>query len=278
MSLRRFLSSLAIFAFAMTAMFAAMQPSFAEEDDDNQPNFMSKILGSVGLLQLPGPGIDYQERAPLVVPPISPYVQPVTPVPQQNVTQQNPWDFNAAPTPNLQGTQQDQRAPNLALTLPPPQEQNSVRLRNPDFPIDPEVKAALKRKKNTKKIFSRAEDDPTYSGRTLTPAELQAVKGNNTKSSATNATTSMAPGSVQEMDVPVFSNLLGRIKGGQPEPQAVFTGEPERQSLTQPPSGYLTPSKNAPYGVVGKDKNLRDDQRLVHPNMPDYSGPVPTPR
>jgi hypothetical protein len=64
--------------------------------------------------------------------------------------------------------------------------------------------------------------------------------------------------------------MIGREKHEQP---LEFRGEPERQTLTQPPSGYLTPSKNAPYGVVSKDKDGRDDTKLVHPNMPDYSGP-----
>ena len=33
--------------------------------------------------------------------------------------------------------------------------------------------------------------------------------------------------------------------------QAPFTGEPERNSLTQPPPGYQTPSANYPYGLAG---------------------------
>ena len=34
----------------------------------------------------------------------------------------------------------------------------------------------------------------------------------------------------------------------------VFTGEPERARLTQPPAGLQTPSPTQPYGVVGEDK------------------------
>jgi len=273
MSLRRFISSLAVFAFAMTAIFGAMQPSYAE-DDENEPNFMSKLFGSIGLLQLPGPQIDYQERAPLVVPPISPYVQPSAPVPSPTASQQNnPWDFNAPPSQNLQGAQQDQRPPQQALALPPPVEPNSARLRNPDFPIDPEVKAAQKRKKNTKKVFSRAEEDPVYSGRTLTPEEMKGTGPLTTKSrsSGTNATANDAQSSVGELNVPTLTKMLPMI-GREQEKPIEFTGEPDRQSLTQPPSGYLTPSKNAPYGVVAKDKQERDNRRLVHPNMPDYQG------
>jgi hypothetical protein len=273
MSLRRYLTSLAIFAFAMAAMFAAVQPSFAEDDDDNEPNFMSKLLGSVGLLQLPGPHIDYQERPPLVVPPISPYVQPVAPSPQPNAnsTQQNPWDFNAPPAQNITAAPDNQRPPQTALTLPQPVEPYTARQRNPDFPLDPEVKAAQKRKK-TKRMFSRAEDDPSYSGRTLTPAELAAVKGRDKQGSGTDATTNEAQSTIQQLGVPTLTKMLPMI-GREKEKPVEFTGEPERQTLTQPPTGYLTPSKNAPYGTVAKDKNGRDDSRIVHPNMPDYSGP-----
>jgi len=253
-----------------------MQPSLADDDDDNEPNFMSKLLGSVGLLQLPGPQIDYTERPPLVVPPVSPYVQPVAPPPSVTTNQNNPWDFNAAaPQPEAQPNLNDQRPPRQALNLPAPQDPNSARTRNPDFPIDPEVKAAQKRKKNPKKMFSRAEDDPTYSGRTLTPAELRAVRGEGKKSSGTDATASEAQSTIQQLGVPTLTKMLPMI-GREQEKPAEFTGEPERQTLTQPPSGYLTPSKNAPYGVIAKDKSGRDETRLVHPNMPDYSGPMPT--
>ena len=276
MSLRRFLSSLAVFAFAMAAIFGAMQPSYAEDDDD-EPNFMSKLFGSIGLLQLPGPQIEYQERAPLVVPPISPYVQPSAPVPSPNASQQNsPWDFNAPPSQNLQGAQQDQRPPQQALALPPPVEPNSARQRNPDFPIDPEVKAAQKRKKNTKKVFSRAEDDPVFSGRALTPAEMKGtgpITNAKSKGTGTGSTTNEAQSGVEELNVPTITNLFGRKKDQAP---VEFTAEPERQTLTQPPSGYMTPSKNAPYGVVSRDKQGRDNTKLVHPNMPDYQGDIPT--
>lgn len=274
MSQRRFLSLLAVSAFAMATVFAAIQPSFAEDDEEHEPNFMSKILGSVGLLQLPGPHIDYSERPPLVVPPISPYVQPVVPPPSATTSQPNPWDFENRPAPEAQPDLQNQRPPRQALTLPPPQDPNAVRVRNPDFPIDPEVKAAEKRKKNTKRMFSRAEDDPSYSGRRLTLDELRSVRGNTKKSSGTDATANEAQSTVQELGVPSLTKMLPMI-GREKEKPIEFTGEPERQTLTQPPAGYMTPSQNAPYGLVSKDKQ-KDNRRLVHPNMPDYSGDIST--
>lgn len=279
MSQRRFLSLLAVSACAAAIVFGAISPSLADDDDENEPGFMTKLFGSVGLLSLPGPQINYQERAPLVVPPISPYVQPSAPVnaPVPNTAQQNPWDFNNPPAQNVQGTPQlqDQRPPQTALVLPAPQEPNSARLRNPDFPVDQEVKNAQKRKKNTKRIFSRAEDDPVYSGRTLRPDELRSVRGQDKTGSGTDATGNQAQSTINELGVPSIAKMLPMI-GREKEKPVEFTGEPERTSLTQPPSGYMTPSKNAPYGTVAKDKQGRDDSRLVHPNMPDYSGPTQT--
>jgi hypothetical protein len=275
MSQRRFLSLLAVAAFAMTTIFGAMQPSFAEDDED-EPNFMSKVFGAVGLLHLPGPQVDFQERPPLVVPPITPYVQPVVPPPSATTTRQNPWDFNNAPAPQAEPTQQDQRPPRTALTLPTPQEPNSARTRNPDFPIDPEVKAAEKRKKNPKRMFSRAEDDPVYSGRRLTPDEMKAKGTVTSNSSGTNPNANAGQSGVQELNIPSLQKMLPMIGREKHEQPVEFKGEPERQKLTQPPTGYLTPSKSAPYGVVSKDKDGRDNSRFAHPNMPDYAGDIST--
>lgn len=278
MSERRFLTVLAAFALATAMSFAAIQPSFAEDDDDDGPTGLQKLFGSIGLLSLPGPQIDYQERPPLVVPPISNnYVQPQV-QPNAAAAQPDAWDFSnprqqAAPAP------ENNNAPPPAanLTLPPPVDSNIVRQRNPDFPVDPEVKAAQKKKKKGR-MFSRAEEDPSYSGRTLRPDEMKGagpLTRNNRGASQTNANANDAQSTVQELSIPGLSKMLPMIGREEQEKPLVFSGEPERQSLTQPPSGYLTPSKNAPYGSITKDKQ-KDEQRLVHPNMPDYSGPVQT--
>ena len=276
MSQRRFLSLLAAFGFGLAVIAGAMQPSFAEDDDDDEkPNFMSQLLGSVGLLALPGPQINYQERPPLVVPPITPYVQPVLPTPSAATSQQNPWDFSAPPQTAETPEQQFQRPPQQALVLPTPVEPNSARIRNPDFPIDPEVKAAQKRKKSGNRIVSRALDDPSYNGRTLRPDELKLRGAASKRGSGTDASTNDAQSTVHELGVPSIAKMLPMIGREQHEKPIEFTSEPERQTLTQPPAGYLTPSKNAPYGVVTKEKG-RDDRKLVHPNMPDYTGDRPT--
>lgn len=44
---------------------------------------------------------------------------------------------------------------------------------------------------------------------------------------------------------------IGSDSGDKP---LVFTGEPQREALVQPPPGYQTPAPNAPYGTVEKKK------------------------
>jgi hypothetical protein len=56
---------------AALTLFAA-SPALAQEE----PSTMQKILGAAGLLELPKAPIDYEERAPLVVPPSADLPQP----------------------------------------------------------------------------------------------------------------------------------------------------------------------------------------------------------
>ena len=44
------------------------------------------------------------------------------------------------------------------------------------------------------------------------------------------------------------------FKGWNKKEEMTFTKEPERTSLLQPPTGYRTPSPNAPYGIVEEEK------------------------
>lgn len=60
----------------------------------------------------------------------------------------------------------------------------------------------------------------------------------------------------------VFGSLFGANK--EKGETAVFTGEPPRTTLTAPPSGYMTPSPNQPYGLSAKKeapKPLSRDQQ-----------------
>lgn len=253
MSLKRFLSTFPPLALALTIGIFSVQPSFAEdaEDDEENINLMSRLLGAAGVIQLPSNGIDYQARPPLVVPPLGPTAQPNV-VPNAPNPHQDPWNFNATG----QNVSADP-APvqNQALALPPPVDPNAARVRNPDFPVNPEAKAAAKRKKSATKRSRFFSDDPFYNGRVLRADELRSpVPASNQRGPVDPNVqpADNAQSTVQELNVPVIGKLFGKFR--EKEKPVPFTGEPERVELTQPPAGYLTPSANAPYGVAGQDK------------------------
>ena len=50
-----------------------------------------------------------------------------------------------------------------------------------------------------------------------------------------------------------FSGSLWNVFGGSKTQTAPFTGEPTRETLTQPPSGYQTPSPDYAYGTGPKE-------------------------
>src|SRR5262249_52374011 len=51
----------------------------------------------------------------------------------------------------------------------------------------------------------------------------------------------------------IFGSIWSTFTPAKPE-AAPFTGEPPREAMTAPPSGYQTPSPNYPYGTAGQDK------------------------
>jgi hypothetical protein len=132
------------------------------------------------------------------------------------------------------------------LDLPPPASVTEVK--TPNWPKDPDEarrKAAIAARK---KAVTRPAQD-YY--RPLLPSELNVAKGAPPASSASadsatpgNSNNPMLSPSQLGFDGK-FSNLFG---GAKPE-TAPFKGEPTRESLTQPPAGYQTPSPNYAYGT-----------------------------
>ena len=50
-----------------------------------------------------------------------------------------------------------------------------------------------------------------------------------------------------------FASKFSNLFGGNKTETAPFTGEPDREKLTQPPVGYQTPSPNFAYGTGPKE-------------------------
>ncbi len=135
------------------------------------------------------------------------------------------------------------------IDLPPPASA-SADVKAPNWPKDPDEqrrKAAIAARKKDNK-------DPAEARRLLTPSELN--KGKVAASTRTN-NDPIQPGATNNpMLSPSqlgFSGSLGDLFGGNKSETAPFKGEPTRDSLTQPPSGYQTPSPNFAYGTGPKE-------------------------
>lgn len=131
--------------------------------------------------------------------------------------------------------------------LPPPKAPGAVASAAPEWPNDPDEQVA--KNKRTEDLFN----EQFYSGRLLTPKEMQADK--------------LAPGTVVKKDrkqtresehaAPILlpSELAGGHKLLGKDDSWAEKGEPQRSSMTDPPTGYRTPSTAAPYAAAPPRKN-----------------------
>ena len=136
------------------------------------------------------------------------------------------------------------------LDLPPPASA-AAEVNAPNWPKDPDIqrrKAAIAARKKENK-------DPQQAARILTPAELAVGK---TAAPARTGNDPIQPGTSYNSPMLSPSQLgytggLSGMFGGNKSETAPFTGEPTRESLTQPPTGYQTPSPNFAYGTGPKE-------------------------
>jgi hypothetical protein len=136
------------------------------------------------------------------------------------------------------------------LDLPRP-ESAKGEITDPNWPKDPDEarrKAAIAARK-------KAKPDPIEASRILTPSELNAgrtapqTRANNDPVQPGNSFNNpiLSPSQLG------YSGGLSGLFGGNKSEQAPFKGEPTRESLTQPPPGYQTPSPNFAYGTGPKE-------------------------
>jgi type IV secretory pathway VirB10-like protein len=136
------------------------------------------------------------------------------------------------------------------LDLPPPASA-SADVKAPNWPKDPDEarrKAAIAARKKENK-------DPVEASRILTPSELNKGK---IAATAHGSDDPIQPGSQNNNPILSPSQLgyngsFSGLFGGSKSETAPFKGEPTRESLTQPPSGYQTPSPNFAYGTGPKE-------------------------
>ncbi len=135
------------------------------------------------------------------------------------------------------------------LDLPPPSASAEIKAANwPKDPDEARRRAAIAARK-------KAKPDPIEASRILTPSELNAAK---TAAPARANNDPVQPGN--SFNNPILSpSQLGfnggftGLFGGNKAEIAPFTGEPTRDSLTQPPAGYQTPSPGYAYGTGPKE-------------------------
>jgi hypothetical protein len=137
------------------------------------------------------------------------------------------------------------------IDLPPP-EAVKTEINAPNWPKDPDEqrrKAAIAARKKENK-------DPREASRVLMPSELS-QRG--AKSSSTADSDSLKPGGNLGANAILSPSQLGYnggfsgLFGGSKTESAPFKGEPTRETLTQPPPGYQTPSSNYAYGTGPKE-------------------------
>jgi len=153
-----------------------------------------------------------------------------------------------------QGIDYRERSPLVVppkLDLPPPAS-TSAEVKAPNWPKDPDEQrrnAAIAARK-------KANKDPVEAARILTPSEL--AKGKTSERSSGGDSVDQ-PGGNPGANAILSPSQLGYsggfsgLFGGSKTETAPFKGEPTRESLTQPPPGYQTPSPNFAYGTGPKE-------------------------
>jgi hypothetical protein len=134
------------------------------------------------------------------------------------------------------------------LDLPPPGGA-TAEIKDPNWPKDPDIQ----RRKEAIAANKERRPLPWEAGQSILPSKLARGGGGRTRAShdkpeqATTEDPSLSPSQLG------FSGKLSELFGGNTPQTAPFTGEPDREKLTQPPAGYQTPSPNFAYGTGPKE-------------------------
>ena len=151
-----------------------------------------------------------------------------------------------------QGIDYRERSPLVVppkLDLPPPAG-TTAEVKAPNWPKDPDEK----RRKEAAKSRKNANKDPREASRVLMPSEL-AQKGAKSSGGESVDQPGGNPGAnaILTPSQLGYSGKFSGLFGGSKTETAPFKGEPTRESLTQPPPGYQTPSPNFAYGTGPKE-------------------------
>lgn len=135
------------------------------------------------------------------------------------------------------------------LDLPPPASATAAKA-PPNWPKDPDEarrKAAIAARKKESK-------DPAVTNRILTPSELNVGRvATRTRENNDPVQPGVSNNPMLSPSQLGFNSSLGDLFGGNKNETKEFKSEPTRESLTQPPAGYQTPSPNYAYGTGPKE-------------------------
>ena len=211
MSMTRVFGASAAFGLVLGATaLICPAPALAQSADDSLPadqKFLRNIMEGLGFRRDGEENINYQERAPLVLP--------------------------------------------SGRALPPPEQRGSATANNPAWPKDPDVErrkaqAAAEKGRNISDEREREQnplrpDQLTPGGK---PKKKQASTDNGYEPPASGFGSQIMPS-----ELGFKNSMWGSMFNGKKDEAAKFTGEPPRNSLTDPPPGYQTPSPDQPYGI-----------------------------
>jgi hypothetical protein len=210
-----FAGILTLAAAVSAGMGGALAQSAADDDEDAplDTKVFRQVMKGLGFRNNNEVGIEYRERAPLVVPPSR-----NLPPPQNEGTSTNipAWPKD----PDVARRKEATAAERAKLRRAGDRPSEDGRPLRPD-----ELKATGQASASA----ANSSGAPGLSGdeaaRPLSPSQLG---GNGSKN--------------------WFNDIFSSIGPARPE-SAPFTGEPPRTSMTAPPPGYQTPSPSQPYGM-----------------------------
>ena len=209
------LSQVLAAAALAAAVLAAPTPARAADDDmPLDSKILRGLMEGIGL-QKEEKIINYQERAPLVIPPSK-----ALPPPERSdaVIANNPaWPKD----PDVLRAKEDAARERDTIVGAEEQTRRDARPLRPDE-MTPGPKPRAVRRAGTPTGSAGSENEMAAR---LSPSQLGYTGG-----------------------------LFGNMFGGAPDETAKFTGEPPRTTLTEPPPGYQTPSPDQPYGLSERTK------------------------
>src|SRR4029077_3322983 len=137
--------------------------------------------------------------------------------------------------------------------LPPHEQADAATANNPAWPKDPDVarrKAEAATEKNRNVSDEREREQNPLRPDQLTPGARAKKRQQARTDDGYQAPASGFSSQLRPSELGYTGGIFGSMFDKKKEEQAKFTGEPPRTSLTEPPTGYQTPSPDQPYGLA----------------------------